>query len=35
MYLVVLIVPMRVEASNIGARAKLQHSAPLRVPLRS
>ena len=33
MYLVVLVVPMCVEARNISARAILQHPAPLRVPL--
>src|SRR5262245_48388040 len=34
MYLVVLIVPMRVEASNIGTRAILQYPTPLRMPRR-
>jgi hypothetical protein len=32
MYLVVLIMPMRVEASDIGARAILQDATPLRMP---
>jgi len=29
-----LIMAMRVEASGIDARSKLQHTAPLRMPLR-